>query len=76
MSYHLGIKEQYQSQPMFTRIRVCLLLALISAQGLSAADFDMKVTDKNYLDTQGFSIFSTTAPTIPFLWTKRTRPWR
>ena len=82
MSYHLVAKEQYQSQPMFTRIRVCLLLALISAQGLSAADFDMKVTDKNYLDTQGFSIFlydstyPTTAPTIPFLWTKRTRPWR
>ena len=42
---------------MFTRIRVCLLLALISAPGLSGADFAMKVTDKNYLDTQGFSIF-------------------
>ena len=42
---------------MFTRIIVCLLLALISAQGLSAADFAMKVTDKNYLDTQGFSVF-------------------
>jgi len=42
---------------MFTRIIACLLLALISAQGLSAADFTMKVTDKNYLDTQGFSVF-------------------
>jgi endoglucanase len=42
---------------MFTRIIVCLLIALISAPGLSAADFSMKVTDKNYLDTQGFSVF-------------------
>jgi endoglucanase len=41
---------------MFTRIRA-FLLALISAQGLSGADFVMKVTDKNYLDTQGFSVF-------------------
>ena len=57
MSYHVGAKEQYQSQSMFTRIRVCLLLALISAPGLSGADFAMKVTDKNYLDTQGFSVF-------------------
>jgi len=44
------------------RIRVCLLLVLISlilisAPGLSGADFAMKVTDKNYLDTQGFSVF-------------------
>src|ERR1700690_4201595 len=42
---------------MFTRIIACLLLALMSAQRLSAADFAMKVTDKNYLDTQGFSVF-------------------
>ncbi|MFL6306086.1 MAG: glycoside hydrolase family 9 protein [Candidatus Sulfotelmatobacter sp.] len=42
---------------MFTRIIVCLLFALISAPGLSGADFAMKVTDKNYLDTQGFSVF-------------------
>jgi endoglucanase len=47
---------------MFMRIRVCLLLVLISlilisAPGLSGADFAMKVTDKNYLDTQGFSVF-------------------
>ncbi|MGA8438813.1 MAG: hypothetical protein WB762_17580 [Candidatus Sulfotelmatobacter sp.] len=39
------------------RITVCLLLTLISAQGLSGTDFAMKVTDKNYLDTQGFSVF-------------------
>src|SRR5277367_836628 len=42
---------------MFTRLRVCLLLALISASGFSGADVTMKVTDKNYLDTQGFSVF-------------------
>jgi endoglucanase len=43
---------------MFTRIIVCLLfLGLISAPGLSAADFAMTVTGKNYLDTQGFSVF-------------------
>jgi hypothetical protein len=42
---------------MFTRIGLCLLLALISAPGLSGADFAVKVTDKNYLDTQGFSVF-------------------
>ena len=50
-------KEQYQSQSMFSRIRVCLILALISAPGLSGTDFAMTVTDKNYLDTQGFSVF-------------------
>ncbi len=42
---------------MFMRMKVLLLLVLISASGLSAADFAMKVTDKNYLDTQGFSVF-------------------
>src|ERR671926_1208402 len=42
---------------MFKRIRVCLLVVLISAPGLLSADFAMKVTDKNYLDTQGFSVF-------------------
>jgi len=42
---------------MLTRIGVCLLLALISRPVLSAADFVMKVTDKNYLDTRGFSVF-------------------
>ncbi len=42
---------------MFRRIRVCLLLALTSVPSLFGADFAMKVTDKNYLDTQGFSVF-------------------
>ena len=42
---------------MLTRIRVCLLLALTSGPSLFGADFAMTVTDKNYLDTQGFSVF-------------------
>jgi endoglucanase len=42
---------------MFTRVKVCLLLALTSCPSLFGADFAMKVTDKNYLDTQGFSVF-------------------
>ncbi len=42
---------------MLTRIRVCLLLALTTAPSLFGADFQMKVTEKNYLDTQGFSVF-------------------
>ena len=42
---------------MLIRIVVCLLLALTSGPGLFGADFPMKVTDKNYLDTQGFSVF-------------------
>ena len=33
------------------------LLALTVASSAFAADFAMKVTDKNYLDTQGFSVF-------------------
>src|SRR3984957_2482504 len=41
---------------MFTRI-ICLLLVLTSASSLSGTDFSMQVTDKNYLDTQGFSVF-------------------
>ena len=42
---------------MLTRISVCLLLALTSCPSLFGADFAMRVTDKNYLDTQGFSVF-------------------
>ena len=42
---------------MLTRIRVCLLLALASCPNLFGAEFAMKVTDKNYLDSQGFSVF-------------------
>ena len=56
MSYDVGIKEQSQSQ-MFKRMSVCLLLVLISTSSVLGADFEVKVTDKNYLDTQGFSVF-------------------
>src|SRR5204863_4943457 len=42
---------------MLTRIRVFLLLTLTSCPSLFGADFRMTVTDKNYLDTQGFSVF-------------------
>src|SRR3954462_7868152 len=42
---------------MFMRIIVCLLSILISTPGLFGADVAMKVTDKNYLNTQGFSVF-------------------
>jgi endoglucanase len=42
---------------MLSRLSVCLLLALATAQTLLGADFSMKVNDKDYLDTQGFSVF-------------------
>ena len=42
---------------MLTLIRVSLALLLTTGPGLFAADFAMKVTDKDYLDTQGFSVF-------------------
>src|SRR5450432_4892277 len=42
---------------MLTLIRMCLLLALSSGPSLFGGDFSMRVNDKNYLDTQGFSVF-------------------
>jgi endoglucanase len=42
---------------MLIRIRVCLVLVLTYGASLFGADFVMRVTDKNYLDTQGFSVF-------------------
>ena len=42
---------------MLTRLSACLLLALLSGPSHFGADFTMVVTDKNYLDTQGFSVF-------------------
>src|SRR5580693_2813393 len=50
-------KGAVRSQFMLTRIRVCLLVVLASAPSLFGSDFAMTVTDKNYLDTQGFSVF-------------------
>ena len=42
---------------MLSRIAVCLLVVLTSGPSLFGSDVGMKVTDKNYLDTQGFSVF-------------------
>ncbi len=42
---------------MLTRLTLCFLLALTSGPSLFGADVAMKVTDKNYLDAQGFSVF-------------------
>jgi endoglucanase len=42
---------------MLSRYSVCIFLALTFGPNLFAADFAMRVTDKNYLDTQGFSVF-------------------
>jgi hypothetical protein len=47
----------FRSQTMLTRIGGFALLALISSLKLFGADFAMTVTEKNYLDTQGFSVF-------------------
>jgi endoglucanase len=40
-----------------TKFCVWIFLALTFASNAFTADFSMKVTDKNYLDTQGFSVF-------------------
>ena len=42
---------------MLARNKTCLLLALTSGLNLLGGDFAMKVNDKGYLDTQGFSVF-------------------
>src|ERR1700729_1319488 len=42
---------------ILTGFRVLLYLALTCAPNAFAADFTMQVTDKDYLDTQGFSVF-------------------
>jgi hypothetical protein len=42
---------------MFSRIKAICLLAVVSCPSLFCADVAMKVTDKNYLDTHGFSVF-------------------
>ncbi len=50
-------RMKIQPQSVLKAIGVFLLLALTSGTTLFGADFQMKVTDKNYLDTQGFSVF-------------------
>jgi endoglucanase len=60
MAYHVRQRSSINPKSMFMRTivcLVCLLSILISPPGLSGADFAMKVTDKDYLDTQGFSVF-------------------
>ncbi len=42
---------------IFNRVWASMLLALSSSSCLFGADVAMKVTDKNYLDAQGFSVF-------------------
>src|SRR6195952_4863502 len=42
---------------MLTLSRVCLLLVLTCGSSLFAADVAMRVNDKAYLDTRGFSVF-------------------
>ena len=55
---HVMLGQRSSSIPNYALLnRVCLLLVLISGPGLFGADFAMRVTDKNYLDTQGFSVF-------------------
>ena len=49
-------KEQFDPM-MFTRLQVCLLWALAASPSLFGAEISMRVTDRNYLDTQGFSVF-------------------
>src|SRR3984957_6144268 len=44
-------------ETMLTGFSAWTLLALTVASSAFAADFAMKVTDKGYLDTQGFSVF-------------------
>ena len=44
-------------ETVLTGFSVCLPLAMTIASSVFAADFAMQVTDKNYLDTQGFSVF-------------------
>src|SRR6201993_1019455 len=42
---------------MLSRFVVCLLFAVTFGPSLHGTDLAMKVTDKNYLDTRGFSVF-------------------
>jgi len=54
----LGLGQRSSLIPtMLKRIGVYLLLGLTSGGCLFGGDFSMRVTDKNYLDTQGFSVF-------------------
>src|SRR5277367_5659702 len=47
----------HQVKTIVTGFSAWLFLALTLASSAFAADFAMQVTDKNYLDTQGFRVF-------------------
>src|SRR3954451_8665063 len=51
------VEKAFRSESMLTRISALTLLAVSSGLSLFGADFNMTVTDKNYLNTQGFSVF-------------------
>src|SRR6476659_4609529 len=51
------LEQRSSINSMSTRIKAIFLLTLISGPCVFCADVAMKVTDKNYLDTQGFSVF-------------------
>src|SRR5579859_4981921 len=57
MSIVVGRSEGAARSLMNVQTQLCLLLALISGSTVFAADLAVKVTDKNYFDTQGFSVF-------------------
>jgi hypothetical protein len=42
---------------MFTRITLCVVLALTSSPKLFGVNFAVKANDKGYLDTEGFIVF-------------------
>jgi endoglucanase len=46
-----------QMKTILTGFSIWLFLALTFPSSAFTADFEMKVNDKNYLDTQGFSVF-------------------
>jgi endoglucanase len=46
-----------QMKTTLTEFHAWIFLSLTFAPNAFAADFTMQVTDKNYLDTQGFSVF-------------------
>jgi len=55
---HIRLRQRIGSiTSMFARIKVCLLVVFVAGPSLFAADVAMKVNDKSYLNTQGFSVF-------------------
>ena len=61
---------------MLTRIGIYVLVAVTSGLSLFGADFGMTVTDKNYLNTQAFSVFLYDSTYHPVFVDQKTRPWK